>query len=82
MAYKPKKKTQSEVKKEIAITLNDIDKKITQLEQLPDAKLHQKISFIKSGIRIIGYCFIPYNLFAAAVILIVSESIGIIEELV
>jgi hypothetical protein len=48
----------------------------------PDAKKHQTISFIKSGIRIIGYCLIPYNLGIAASILVLSEIIGIIEELV
>ena len=48
----------------------------------PDAKLHQITSFIKSGIRIIGYCFIPYNLVIAAIMLVLSEVVGIIEELV
>jgi hypothetical protein len=48
----------------------------------PDAKLHQLISFIKSGVRIIGYCFISYNLVIAAIMLILSEIVGIIEELV
>ena len=48
----------------------------------PDPQLHQQISFIKSGIRILGYIFLPYNLFSAAVLLILSEIIGIIEELV
>tara|TARA_B100001113_G_C20619759_1_gene409882 strand:- start:13 stop:168 length:156 start_codon:yes stop_codon:yes gene_type:complete len=48
----------------------------------PDAKRHQLISFIKSGIRIIGYCFIPYDLITAMLILVVSEAIGIMEELV
>ena len=48
----------------------------------PDAKRHQLISFIKSGIRIIGYCFIPFNLITAMLILVVSEAIGILEELV
>ena len=48
----------------------------------PDAKLHQLISFIKSGVRIIGYCFIPYNLMMAAIMLVLSEIVGIIEELV
>ena len=36
----------------------------------PDAKKHQVISFIKSGIRILGYCLIPYNLGIAASILV------------
>jgi len=40
------------------------------------------VSFIKSGIRIFGYILIPINLLAAASVLIVSEVIGIIEELV
>jgi hypothetical protein len=48
----------------------------------PDAKKHQTISFIKSWIRIIGYFFIPFSLITAAIILVISEIIGIIEELV
>ena len=48
----------------------------------PDAKKHQIVSFVKSGIRIVGYCLIPFNLFAAALILVISEVVGIIEELV
>lgn len=48
----------------------------------PDAKKHQTISFIKSGIRIVGYILIPFNLVAAAGVLIISEFIGIYEELV
>ena len=48
----------------------------------PDAKKHQTISFIKSWVRIIGYLFIPFNLVIATLILVVSEIIGIIEELV
>tara|TARA_B100002019_G_C21188107_1_gene557332 strand:+ start:389 stop:661 length:273 start_codon:yes stop_codon:yes gene_type:complete len=48
----------------------------------PDAKKHQIVSFIKSGIRIIGYIFIPFNLVVSAILLILSEVVGIIEELV
>ena len=48
----------------------------------PDPKLHQLISFIKSAIRIVGYILIPINLLSAALVLILSELIGIIEELV
>ena len=58
------------------------DTKIKNIHKLPDQKWHQVISFIKSGIRIIGYGFIPFNLVFAAGILILSEIIGIIEELV
>lgn len=48
----------------------------------PDAKKHQIISFIKSGIRIIGYILIPFNLPWAAGVLVFSEIIGILEEMV
>ena len=48
----------------------------------PDAKKHQVVSFIKSGVRLLGYIFLPFNLYIAMGILLVSEIIGIIEELV
>ena len=48
----------------------------------PDAKKHQIISFIKSGFRIAGYGLLLYNLPIAEGVLIFSEIIGIIEELV
>lgn len=51
-------------------------------QQLPDARMHQIISFIKSGIRIVGYFFIPFNLVIATVLLVLSELVGIVEELV
>ena len=51
-------------------------------QQLPDARKHQIISFIKSGIRIVGYACIPFNIFWATTFLILSEVVGIIEELV
>ncbi len=65
----------------------EVDKIVKQLaganiKELPDAYLHQKISFIKSGVRILGYCFIPFSLGWATAFLILSEVIGIIEELV
>ena len=52
------------------------------LDKLPDPKKHQIISFVKSGIRILGYVFIPFNIGVAVTLLIVSEAIGIVEELV
>ena len=55
---------------------------MTDKQQLPDAKKHQIISFIKSAIRMIGYIFIPFNLLAATILLLVSEFVGILEELV
>ena len=53
-----------------------------KLEKIPDPKLHQQISFFKSGVRIVGYFFIPFSLVTATTLLILSEVIGIIEELV
>ena len=41
---------------------------------------HTTISFIKSGIRIIGYATLFFNIWIAAGILILSEIIGILEE--
>ena len=52
------------------------------LDKLPDPRLHQIISFVKSGIRILGYIFIPFDLGVAVTLLVVSEAVGIIEELV
>ena len=56
--------------------------KVKNIDQMPDQKWHRRISFLKSGIRIVGYVFIPFNLIAATALLVVSEVVGIIEELV
>lgn len=49
----------------------------------PNAKLHQRISFIKSGMRIIaGYALICGNLAVCGSFIIVAELLGILEELV
>ena len=52
------------------------------IDKMPNQKWHQIVSFIKSGVRIIGYCFIPFNLVVATVLLVFSEIIGIVEEMV
>ena len=52
------------------------------IDKLPDPKLHQQLSFIKSAIRLIGYIFLPFDLYIAMGILLTSEIIGVIEELV
>ena len=54
----------------------------TNEQQLPDARKHQIISFIKSGIRILGYVLLPFDIVAATVVLVISEVVGILEELV
>ncbi len=57
----------------------DSDKDI---DKMPNQKWHQIVSFIKSGVRIVGYILIPYDLVIAASVLVFSEVIGIVEELV
>jgi hypothetical protein len=57
-------------------------KKEKDIDKMPNQKWHQIVSFIKSGVRIIGYCFIPFNLIVATILLVLSEIIGILEEMV
>ena len=61
---------------------DNIEKDRKNLEHMPDQRLHQVISFIKSGIRILGYILLPFHLVASVIFLILSEVVGIIEELV
>jgi len=53
-----------------------------KLEQLPDPEKHQRLSFIKSGIRIAGYICLPFSIIVATILLVASEVVGILEELV
>ena len=62
--------------------MNYLSSKNADIHKIPDPHLHQLISFIKSGVRIVGYAFIPFSLVWATILLILSEVIGIIEELV
>lgn len=57
-------------------------KKGADLEKLPDPRKHQIVSFIKSGVRILGYGALWWDISLAASILILSEVIGIGEEMV
>jgi len=57
-------------------------KKDKNIDKMPNQKWHQIVSFIKSGVRIVGYCFIPFNLVVATIVLVLSEVIGIVEEMV
>ena len=87
MAYKPKTKQTKEVQEEIIDVITNktkIKKGEIRIDghKLPDPKKHQIISFVKSVVRMLGYCLLPIDLLVAAVILLISESIGIIEELV
>jgi hypothetical protein len=50
-------------------------KKEVDLEKLPNPRLHQIISFIKSGIRIVAYVYaFQFNLVIAAGLLLLSRS--------
>jgi len=51
-------------------------------QDLPDAFWHQRISFIKSAIRLAGYGLLLFSVPIAVGVLILSEIIGIVEELV
>ena len=59
-----------------------INTKIKDFKHMPNQKWHKIISFIKSGVRILGYALLPFNLVVATIVLIFSEVIGIVEELV
>jgi hypothetical protein len=60
----------------------DTSTKIPEINHMPNQKWHKIISFIKSGIRILGYAIIPFDLVIATGVLILSEVVGIVEELV
>lgn len=52
------------------------------LDGYPDAKKHQIISFIKSGLRFVGYVALPFSIIVGAFLLILAEVLGVVEELV
>ena len=53
----------------------NIERDRLNLENMPDQKKHQIISFIKSGVRILGYGLLLYSLPIAVGVLIFSEAI-------
>ena len=52
------------------------------LDYMPNQRWHQIISFVKSGVRLAGYCLLPFFFEAAVITLVLSEVIGIAEQLV
>ena len=56
--------------------------KVDNVKHMPNQKWHKIVSFIKSGVRIAGYIFIPFDVVFATCVLILSEVIGVVEELV
>ena len=80
--FKNDKYDKSIINWELHQKMNNKKSKIDkEIKHMPNQKWHKIISFIKSGVRIVGYAFIPFNLVVATIILIFSEVIGIIEEL-
>jgi len=77
---------QKEVEKELydvdSRTINSSELKLNG-QKIPDPKLHQTISFIKSGIRIFA-CIAGFSSFYAIGFfgLLIAEVVGIYEELV
>jgi hypothetical protein len=59
-----------------------VNGKDLDLEKMPNQKWHQIVSFVKSGVRLAGYCLLPFFFEAAVITLVLSEVIGIAEELV
>lgn len=84
-----KKKTIAEVEQELyevrqRQTLNKIkDTPPTKLDQLPDPKKHQYVSFVKSGVRIVA-CLLGFaGMYQVGFLgLFLAELIGVYEELV
>jgi len=48
----------------------------------PDPKRHLIVSLLKSAVRITGYVALPFGIWLGVTILVISELIGIVEELV
>ena len=83
-----KKKTIGEVEQELyevrqRQTISKIKDIPTKLDQLPDPKKHQYVSFVKSGVRIVA-CLLGFaGMYQVGFLgLFLAELIGIYEELV
>jgi len=82
-AYRQIFKENMEIDKNKVIKTNPrMVKEGADLINMPNQYWHRIISFVKSGVRLIGYAFIPFDLVVATLVLIISEVIGIVEELV
>lgn len=81
--FKNDKYDKSIINWELHQQMNNKKSKIDkEIKHMPNQKWHKITSFIKSGVRILGYALLPFNLALATVVLIFSEIIGIVEELV
>jgi hypothetical protein len=52
------------------------------IRHMPNQKLHRNVSFIKSGVRILGFGLCWWSLDIGVTVLILAEVIGVGEELV
>jgi len=52
------------------------------IKYMPNQKLHRNVSFIKSGVRILGFGLCWWSLDIGVTVLILAEVIGVGEELV
>lgn len=68
--------------KKVKPSVTFYDDLVIKGQKIPDPKKHQLVSFLKSGIRIAGYVALFFSIEVAAALLIVSELVGIYEELV
>ena len=81
--FKNDKYDKSIINWELHQQMNNKKPKIDKdFKHMPNQKWHKYVSFLKSGVRILGYALLPFNLVAATIVLIFSEIIGIVEELV
>lgn len=55
--------------------------KTTNNTYTSNSKKHKMISYVKSGLRIIGYSFLPINLGIAMILLIISEIVSIFQNI-
>ncbi len=55
--------------------------KTTNNNYTPNSKKNMILSYIKTGFRIIGYSFIPFNLVISMILLIISEMLSIIQNI-
>ena len=79
---RPDESTKIKVLNDMIDNLNGIERDRDNLANMPDQKYHQIVSFAKSGVRLMGYGLLLYSLEFAVGVLILSEVIGIVEELV
>ncbi len=81
MRGRKKKSLNEEIEKE----LFDVNQRqsVQKLEDIPNPKLHQQVSFVKSGVRVVACALGFFGMYEIGFIgLFLAELIGIYEELV